>query len=97
MSAQCPSFNVVRISNKRGQTTGVTMTLSKVPECCLHVCSVFVAKHGPRSQFPRSVETRIKEFDTCVQVFSVRKLGCVHDRQPTMILQVSFSMRRKEK
>ena len=33
----------------------------------------------------------------CVQVSLTRKLGYVHDRQPTMVLQVSFRIRTEEK
>ena len=41
------------------------------------------------------LETRPKESNMCVQVSLTRKLGYVHDRQPTMILQVSFRIRKK--
>ena len=38
-----------------------------------------------------------KESHTCVQVVFTIMLGSAHDGQPTMILQVSFQMRKKER
>ena len=38
-----------------------------------------------------------KESNTCVHVFFARMHGSVHDRQPTVILQASFQMRKKKR
>ena len=43
------------------------------------------------------LETQPMESNMCVQVSLTRKLGYVHDRQPTMILQVSFRIRTEKK
>ena len=57
---------------------------------------VAVAKHGPRNQTwtPLSLlRDRPRSSTHMCRFCSVRKLGCVQDRQPTIILQVSFLVR----